>query len=429
MPVLYSFGKANLSIETAVTAIANQVAATPVTRLLVLYDVRYHAHMSNLEERIRSETGIDVVMGKIPKVVRRPQQGGSNVTPTDGGGGCGEEHCCSSTTTGGCNSKHNNEQSTRDASAVETEATPEITSSSNDPSSNDDDKEDSMPTSTTGGLELPIDFNEKGPFTFLYIGEETSLQYMNVVLRFLSAKVPPENYWIWRQTQEQLSTELSPRFQKKLNRRFYMVQKSKLASVYGVLVANLSERHTQSAVLEIQRMIKNHDRSSYIFAVGKINPAKLSNFGEIDCFVLVACPEHSLLENDRDFPTPIITPAELSMALGVTEWGQVEYSLSIDNYLCHSGSPMAARGDDDDSEDDAPYFNPVSGQYESAIVKDDTIDLAALPGKGTLTTYNSAAADFLKQREYQGLQVEAGQTEVRVAVEGQKGIASNYSER
>ena len=36
--------------------------------------------------------------------------------------------------------------------------------------------------------------------------------------------------------------------------------------------------------------------SCYTFVVGKINPAKLSNFAEIECFVMVACPEHSLLQ-------------------------------------------------------------------------------------------------------------------------------------
>lgn len=35
----------------------------------------------------------------------------------------------------------------------------------------------------------------------------------------------------------------------------------------------------------------------YTIAIGKINPAKMANFMEVDVFVLVACPENSLLDS------------------------------------------------------------------------------------------------------------------------------------
>ena len=38
-------------------------------------------------------------------------------------------------------------------------------------------------------------------------------------------------------------------------------------------------------------------KKSYTITVGKLNPAKLGNFLEIECFVLVACPENSLVES------------------------------------------------------------------------------------------------------------------------------------
>lgn len=34
----------------------------------------------------------------------------------------------------------------------------------------------------------------------------------------------------------------------------------------------------------------------YSIAMGKLNPAKLANFMEIDIFVLVSCPENSLID-------------------------------------------------------------------------------------------------------------------------------------
>jgi len=53
----------------------------------------------------------------------------------------------------------------------------------------------------------------------------------------------------------------------------------------------------------------------YTFVVGKLNPAKLANFPEIDCYVIVACPENSLQLDVKEFYRPVITPFELEVAL------------------------------------------------------------------------------------------------------------------
>jgi hypothetical protein len=101
---------------------------------------------------------------------------------------------------------------------------------------------------------------------------------------------------------------------------------------------------------------------------------------------------------------------------------------------------------DDDSDQDVPYFSLVSGMYESSsrnakisTCRDDpnsTISLEALPGKGVLTQYSSAAADFLSHRTYQGLQLtvtdkdnEEDGEPIQAAIPGQSGIASNYGNR
>lgn len=43
-------------------------------------------------------------------------------------------------------------------------------------------------------------------------------------------------------------------------------------------------------------MLTNAHKKSYTISVGKLNPAKLANFLEIECFILVACPENSVVE-------------------------------------------------------------------------------------------------------------------------------------
>jgi diphthamide biosynthesis protein 2 len=130
--------------------------------------------------------------------------------------------------------------------------------------------------------------------------------------------------------EQSLSTSPPPCLKKQLTRRYYLTQRAKDANVFGILVSSLSQKHVISVVDTLRKRIQAADKASYSFAVGKINPAKLANFAEIDCFVLVACGEHSLLSNERDYHAPVITPLELDIALGNMEWGEQAYILD-----CH----------------------------------------------------------------------------------------------
>ena len=48
-------------------------------------------------------------------------------------------------------------------------------------------------------------------------------------------------------------------------------------------------------------------------AVGKLNVPKMANFLEIDIYVLVACPENSLVDS-HEFYKPVVTPFEMELA-------------------------------------------------------------------------------------------------------------------
>jgi Putative diphthamide synthesis protein len=49
-------------------------------------------------------------------------------------------------------------------------------------------------------------------------------------------------------------------------------------------------------ITHIRELVSRKRKKSYTISVGKLNPAKLANFMEIECFVLVACPENSIVE-------------------------------------------------------------------------------------------------------------------------------------
>jgi diphthamide biosynthesis enzyme Dph1/Dph2-like protein len=47
----------------------------------------------------------------------------------------------------------------------------------------------------------------------------------------------------------------------------------------------------------LKKLISAAGKKSYTFVMGKLNVAKMANFMEIDCYVLVACPENSLIDS------------------------------------------------------------------------------------------------------------------------------------
>ena len=49
-------------------------------------------------------------------------------------------------------------------------------------------------------------------------------------------------------------------------------------------------------IAHLRQVIAGAHKKAYTISVGKLNPAKLANFAEIECFVLVACPENSLVD-------------------------------------------------------------------------------------------------------------------------------------
>jgi hypothetical protein len=74
-----------------------------------------------------------------------------------------------------------------------------------------------------------------------------------------------------------------------------------------------------------------------MFLIGKINPAKLLNFPEIDVFVLVACPENSLLDSKVLFK-PVVTPYELELALVEERIWDGKYSADFRDLLVGGGN-------------------------------------------------------------------------------------------
>jgi len=63
------------------------------------------------------------------------------------------------------------------------------------------------------------------------------------------------------------------------------------ADIFGLVVANIGLSASKPLLDELRFELKKARKKSYTLSVGRLNPAKLANFAEIECFVLVGCNE------------------------------------------------------------------------------------------------------------------------------------------
>lgn len=107
-----------------------------------------------------------------------------------------------------------------------------------------------------------------------------------------------------------------------LMKRYYAIERAKDASVVGILVGTLGVADYLTIIQQLKETIRRAGKKSYMFAMGKLNVPKLANFLEIDIFVLIACPENSLLDTS-EFYKPVVTPFEMEIACNKKrEWSE-----------------------------------------------------------------------------------------------------------
>lgn len=119
-------------------------------------------------------------------------------------------------------------------------------------------------------------------------------------------------------------------------------------------------------ISHIRTILKKAHKKSYTVSVGKINPAKLANFLEIECWVWVSCSEsmvdskvcldrfkssHVPISNAafQEYLRPIITPYELEIALQPEPQWTGKYVLDFGELLAKTslegtqGRPLSSR--------------------------------------------------------------------------------------
>nr|XP_022899702.1 2-(3-amino-3-carboxypropyl)histidine synthase subunit 2 [Onthophagus taurus] len=203
-----------------------------------------------------------------------------------------------------------------------------------------------------------------------------------------------------------------------LKRRYFLVEKIKDSKRIGIVIATLVIKNFLKAIDRVKKLLKLHKKKCYVINVGKPTVAKLANFPEMDVYVLVCCPSSNIFES-RDFYKPIVTLYDVELALNSTE-KRFSYEINSD-FL-----------DDDFKTTDInnPDVSLISGdvrwrqnEEEVEIGGDKEV---VVKDKGTMMLANNSGGEFLSGRSFKGLEQKLGETEVKIAKEGRKGIAQGY---
>ncbi|KDN43420.1 diphthamide biosynthesis protein, partial [Tilletiaria anomala UBC 951] len=316
----------------------------------------------------------------------------------------------------------------------------------------------------------------------IYIGSAESLSLINLLLSHPPSTRFPRLFITYDPRAHSATARIEDgrATNRLLMRRYALVQKAKDASVVGLLVGTLGVVSYLPLLKSLRKLLtgKGSRRKVYTISVGKLNPAKLANFQEIDIFVLVACPENSLALHGtgggshagKDYFKPVITPFEMVVALRSLEEGDSSsggwtdgYELDLGRLSLRSEQDNESKaagdwgddGDDDDSYQRRPHFSLVTGSFVSrqtyrsnqalrqdrgnakAIGADDALasggidsrTIALRQADGTLTrVLDSASPAHLEGRAWKGLERRIGLDPPAALEEGRAGIARGYAD-
>ena len=237
--------------------------------------------------------------------------------------------------------------------------------------------------------------------------------------------------WYLFEIDDNTMAEVQAMDTKFLMKRNHYVEKCKDAQTLGIVVGTLTTKGYLDIIKHIQELAAKRNVKTYIFSVGKVNPAKLANFTDVDCFVLIGCSENNLY-NSRDFYKPLISVFEAEMALNPAWNHQMPDTYSTDfrevlpEGKLHKSSNEAQMMDTDISL----VTGKVRGyrsESDEASGNDRSFD-GALQERGKLHVAELSSFTKLQERTFRGLDPALGKNEPSKIKQGRKGIPIKYDE-
>ena len=215
-----------------------------------------------------------------------------------------------------------------------------------------------------------------------------------------------------------------------LMKRNHYVEKCKDAQTLGIVVGTLTTKGYLDIIKHIQELAVKRNVKTFIFSVGKVNPAKLANFTEVDCFVLVGCSENNLY-NSRDFYKPLISVFEAEMALNPAWNYQVPDTYSTDfREVLPEGKLHKSSNEGHMMETDISLVTGKVRGYRPQVdeaTNGENFDGALQERPKNHLAELSSFSKF-QDRTFRGLDPALGKNEPSKIEQGRKGIPIKYDE-
>lgn len=218
-----------------------------------------------------------------------------------------------------------------------------------------------------------------------------------------------------------------------MKRRNYFVEKCKDALSIGIVVGTLATDGYLDVVSHIQNIARDRGIRTYLLSVGKINPAKLANFMEIDCFVFVGCPENNIYTS-RDFYKPLVSVFEAELALNPAWREQYPnfYSVNFVDILPNGKYHRLADPSIETNGNDEYDISLVTGRIRTMkTTNGDAHNITntenQIERKNNQLMQTNSSATF-NDRSWTGLDPNLGQDEPAKITKGRTGIAIKYTE-
>ncbi|XP_017847096.1 2-(3-amino-3-carboxypropyl)histidine synthase subunit 2 [Drosophila busckii] len=212
-----------------------------------------------------------------------------------------------------------------------------------------------------------------------------------------------------------------------IRRRYYYIEKCKDAQTLGLIVATLSAVGYLDVVSRLQTMAKSRGIKTQLISVGRIIPAKLANFMEIDCFVLIGCPFNNMY-NSKEYYKPIVSVFEAEMALNPA-WHMKYPDAYVTDFkqLLPEGRSFLPFDEAAIPEQDVSL---VSGRMRGGVVSANgaaEISSNTVATQANMSVMTTNTGLTFEDRSWQGLDPALGQTEPAQLQQGLSGIPTSYT--
>ncbi|GAB0095161.1 2-(3-amino-3-carboxypropyl)histidine synthase subunit 2 [Sergentomyia squamirostris] len=216
-------------------------------------------------------------------------------------------------------------------------------------------------------------------------------------------------------------------------RRFYYVEVCKDAKMIGIIMGTLTTAGYLEMAKKIQTLASDCGKKTILISVGKINPAKLANFQDVDCFILIGCPENDVY-NSREFFKPLLTPFEVELALNPAWKDTLPETYCVDfSELLENGQHFREYDPKDIYNGQENDVSLITGRIRYQTNGDEAVSSeksgSELLERSSGALVSNRITEAFQERSWRGLDPSLGQHEPAKIVPGRSGIPLAYDDQ